>query len=481
MKTHVWAIALLLLLYTLLPSGVAAQDVTAVSIRSGHSVIISAPGLTRVGVGDGRIAGVVPIANSEVLINGKAPGRTTVFIWRGSVRATYEVTVTEQNLDDLASMLRASISNPGVQVVSFDKSIVLKGAVETGEDFLKLTDVVARFDKAVDANKYTVVNAVTVSRPLGTLQADLAAIPNASGIRIDRDAKGNLIVSGRVYDRSAAETVLARVRMLAGGYLSVDGKVVDRLATETTSQVDVKVYVLEVDRTGLSDLGVRLQSGNPDPKTGALILSDPIFPVAESSNSNFSGQAGSAAAFAGRALNIGSFYRTVVLAPTLDLIMRSGHARILSAPDLVTMPGREATFLVGGEIPVPFAAGPGQIAIVYKEFGVRLKVTPTILGNGSVETLISPEVSDLDFADGVSVGGFVVPALKTSRLSTDVVTKGGESVVMGGMMRRVEQRNVDKIPLLGDLPILGKLFRSTRYQHSETDIVFVMTPEVLVR
>jgi pilus assembly protein CpaC len=90
-------------------------------------------------------------------------------------------------------------------------------------------------------------------------------------------------------------------------------------------------------------------------------------------------------------------------------------------------------------------------------------------------------VSDLDFQDGVNINGFTVPALKTSRLSTDVVTKAGESIVMGGLLRRQEQRTIDKIPVLGDLPILGKLFRSTRYQSSQTDVVFVMTPQILTR
>ena len=145
------------------------------------------------------------------------------------------------------------------------------------------------------------------------------------------------------------------------------------------------------------------------------------------------------------------------------------------------MPGRQADFLVGGQIPIPVAAGPQQIAIQYKDFGVKLLVTPTILGEGSVETVIAPEISDLDFQDGVQLNGFTIPALKMSRLSTDVMTKAGESIVMGGLLRRQEQRVVDKIPGLGDLPVLGKLFRSTRYQSSQTDVVFVMTPQILTR
>ena len=147
----------------------------------------------------------------------------------------------------------------------------------------------------------------------------------------------------------------------------------------------------------------------------------------------------------------------------------------------MTTPGNEATFLVGGQIPIPFSTGLGQVSIVYKEFGVQLHVTPILLGNGAVQAQINPDVSDLDFQDGVTQNGFLVPALKESRLSTNIIAQPGESVVMGGMVRRVEQRTINKIPLLGDLPILGNLFRSVAYQHNQTDIVFIMTPEIITR
>jgi pilus assembly protein CpaC len=154
---------------------------------------------------------------------------------------------------------------------------------------------------------------------------------------------------------------------------------------------------------------------------------------------------------------------------------------MLSSPDLVTLPGHEASFLVGGEIPIPVAQGLGQVTITFKDYGVQLKVTPTLLGDGSVESVIAPVVSTLDFTDGVTLNGFVVPALKTSQLSTDVITKAGESIVLGGLLQHIESRNIDKIPILGDLPIIGKLFRSTRYQNQQSDVVFVMTPTILTR
>ncbi len=461
------------------PLGARAEATTPVTLRTGQSVSVSTPRLTRVAVGDGKIAGVLAVGNSEIVINGRSPGRTTLLVWMSGSRRTFDVTVTEQSLASLRAMLQGAISDPGVHVDAYDRSVVLNGTVANGESLVHLGEVVSHFEPVAAAGKFTVVNAVTVSKPLGPLQNELAAAAATAGVRVDRDAKGNLIVSGQVEDRTTAEHVLRRVRALAGPYLAADGKVIDRIETATISQVDIKVYVLEVDETALRQLGFNLQSATFHPD-GTYTLGGPQFPVVESPYTSASGNA-PGPSVDGRGFTLGAFFRTITLAPTLNLVMQSGHARILSSPDLVTMPGREANFLVGGQIPIPVAVGPAQIGIVYKDFGVKLVVTPTILGENGVETVIAPEVSDLDFQDGVNINGFVVPALKTSRLATDVVTKAGESIVMGGLLRRQEQRTVDKIPLLGDLPILGKLFRSTRYQSQQTDVVFVMTPQILTR
>ena len=450
-----------------------AGPATALSVRTGQSIVVRTPSLTRVAVGDGKIAGIVPIGTSEIVVNGKTAGRTTLFVWTNGARRDFIVTVTEQALDDLRAMIMSAIAIPGVRVDAFTDSIVLNGTAANGDDLVQIANIVARFTPIAVSNKYSIINAVTVAHPMSGLQSLLASSPATADVTVERDVSGSIVVSGMVPDRTTAEMVLANVRALGGPSLALDGKVIDRLQTSTTSQVDVKVYVLEIDDTGLKQLGVELQAATFQPTAAgqppAFTLGQAIFPLVE------------AATAVGKALTIGSFFRTTTLAPTLNLIVTSGHGRILSAPNLVTMPGRKADFLVGGEIPIPVASGPQQISIVYKEYGVRLQVTPTILGNGDVETVIAPEISNLDFADGVTLNGFLVPALKTSKLSTDVITKDGESIVMGGLVSRVEQRTINKIPFLGDLPILGPLFRSTSYQTRKTDVVFIMTPTILTR
>lgn len=433
-------------------------------------------GLQRVAVGDKDIAGVVPIGDSQLLINAKGPGRTSVIVWTGhpEVRHLYDVTVTVQGLDVLAQMLRSTIDLPGVEVQDFNHAVVVRGSVPDGAHYQAVTDILARFAEFAKAEHYTIVNALLIAHPLGDVQTGLTDLPGASGIRVDPDGKGNVIVSGRVRDEFSRQAVLNRVRGLAGRYLAAQGTIIDRLAADLQSQIDVRVYVMEIDKTALNDLGFQLQSGTPTaPSPGGggnqIILGGPAFPIIEQNKNPL------------RPFSIGPFYRTTVLVPTLNLLMQQGHAEILSAPNLVTMPGNEATFLVGGQLPIPFSTGLGQTSIVYKDFGVKLDITPTLLGNGTVETKVSPEVSDLDFQDGVNINGFLIPALKTSKLSTDLVTQPGESIIMGGLLRHQETRNIDAIPLLSSLPILGKLFRSTRYLHNQSDVIFVMTPYVVTR
>jgi len=449
---------------------VKADSVSLLSVQSGHTLLLRAEGLTRVAVGDGRIAGVVPVGTSQVIINGKTPGHTTVIVWSGGKRRTYEVTVTEQDLDDLAQMLRSSITAPSVQVISFDHSIVVRGTVGDGAQFQQITDILARFEPMVKDQKYVLVNAVTISQNLGDLQRGISNLPGASNIRVDPDGKGNVIVSGNAKDAVTAQAILERARGLAGPYLASNGQLINRLNSLTTSQIDIKVYVLEVDQTAQSNLGLQLNSAIPGQgNRGVPTLGGAQFPVFEVPHGP------------GQALNVGPFYRTIGLAPTLNLMMAEGHARELSSPDLVTNPGSPATFLVGGEIPVVTSTALGQVNVTYQPYGVKLDVTPIILGNGSVEAKVSPEVSDLDYANAVIVSGFTIPALKVSRLSTDVITMPGESILMGGLVRRVELKTITKIPLLSSIPILGKLFTSTAYQSNKSDVIFVMTPEIVTR
>ena len=451
----------------------AAVQAKEVSLQSGHSIVISEPGLTRVAVGDGQIAGVLPIGTQQVVINGKAPGRTTVFVWNKHGRTAYEVNVVQQGISDLTGLLRESIDQPSVSVIATGHTIVVHGEVDNTEQFIRLANTLTQFDIAGKDQKFSIINAVSVLHPLGSLTAEIRAIPGAGQVRVDPDSKGNVVVSGFVEDRVTAERILGHVRGLAAPYLSIDGKVVDRIETATTAQIDIKVNVLEVDDTGQRSLGNYLQSASLQPD-GTYTLGSPAFPVIEG--------VGTASTSAGKGLTVNtSFFRTFLFAPTLEALITEGHARSLSSPDLTTLPGTEADFLVGGQIPYVTALGLNGTQVQFENYGVQLKVTPTILANGSIQAVIAPEISELDEANAVIQSGFSIPALTTSKLSTTAVTRPGQSVVLGGMLRHVESRTISKWPILGNLPILGKLFSSTNYQSNRSNVVFVLTPSIINR
>ena len=196
--------------------------------------------------------------------------------------------------------------------------------------------------------------------------------------------------------RVTAQAILDRARGLSGPYLASNGQLIDRLNALNTSQIDIKVYVFEVDKTAQSNLGIStLRSRDQSRRSPATTL----LPYRLSHLSKSPTPVG------GR-LHVQPFYRTTTLAPTLNLLMTEGHARILSSPDLVTSPGQKATFLVGGQIPVVTSTGLGQVNVTYQNYGVQLNVTPTILGNGSIEAVVAPTVSALDYSDAVIVSGF---------------------------------------------------------------------------
>ncbi len=448
------------------PAYSRAGEVHYIALQTGHSIVLPVKDLRRVAVGDADCLGVIAVGRSQLILNGKAAGHTSVFVWSGDDRSTYEVVVSSQLVDGLSEMLRSAISEPDVQVVSFGKAVIVRGNVEDMAAYVELSDVLSHFNDYARENKYSIVNAVRIQHSISSIQKDFANVPGVSGLQIEPDGKGDIFVSGHVPDDQVAQRVVTRAQTLAGPFLGVEGKVLNRLEVEHSTQIDIKVYVLEVDHTAMKNLGMQLQSATFHPD-GTYTLGQPSFPAVESQQPP------------GGALKVGAFFRTITLAPTLNLLIQEGHARVLSSPDILTSPGAQATFLVGGQVPIPFSTGLGQVSIIYKDFGVQLNVTPTLQANGTIAAQINPDISDLDFQDGVNQNGFLVPALKESRLSTRVVTKPGQSIVMGGMLRHQESRVIQKVPVLGDIPVLGKLFSSTSYQDNQTDVVFVMTPEII--
>jgi pilus assembly protein CpaC len=158
----------------------------------------------------------------------------------------------------------------------------------------------------------------------------------------------------------------------------------------------------------------------------------------------------------------------------LDALAKQGAARLLSEPNLTAMSGETASFLAGGEYPVPTSrTRDGTVLIQFKEYGVLLNITPTVLSDRRISLKIAPEVSSLDTANMVEINGLKIPGIKVRRAKTTVELASGESFMLGGLLMNDEYNSVSKFPLLGDIPILGSLFRSTAFSRKETELVII--------
>jgi pilus assembly protein CpaC len=250
---------------------------------------------------------------------------------------------------------------------------------------------------------------------------------------------------------------------------------VSRLKVATPLQVTLKVKIAEVSRDLLKQIGVNLLAQDPTSgfKFGAAQGGGIFLPPAGSS-SDQTGQVirtaiGTTLSGAGHLLGLD-------LVGSIDLAQTDGLATILAEPNLTALSGETASFLAGGEFPIPVSQSLGAVTIEYKQYGVGLAFTPIVLQDGRISLRVRPEVSELSDAGSVTLNNFVVPALTTRRAETTVELGSGQSFMIAGLLRNTNSNAITKAPLLGDLPILGALFRSTKFRRQETELVIIVTP-----
>lgn len=178
------------------------------------------------------------------------------------------------------------------------------------------------------------------------------------------------------------------------------------------------------------------------------------------------------------------FYDSNDFSARLRLLQNNGMARVLAEPTLVALTGQSASFLAGGELPIPEAGGLGTTTVTFKPFGIGLTVTPTVLSRERIALKVAPEASELDYSNAIAVSNgtnstTLIPALRTRRADTTVELGDGESFVVSGLVSRQTRALVNKVPMLGDLPIIGSFFRSVDYTQEDTELVIVVTPRLV--
>ena len=324
---------------------------------------------------------------------------------------------------------------------------------------------------AVDENENVLVSTrVVVSHNMTRLRDALRELVPSGEIDAQTVQSG-IVLSG--FAPNAAEVEDAR--RLAERFLGEGEEVILRVGVTASNQVNLRVRVAEVSRTLLRQLGIN-------------------WSVATDATGMFFGAAGTQA-FASNLLtflqptqtadllNFGYDSNSFDLNAVVDALAREGLVTVLAEPNLTALSGETASFLAGGEFPIPVAQdqseGGTTITIEFKKFGVSLSFTPTVLSENRISLRVAPEVSALTNEGAVQIGGFTIPGLTTRRAETTVELGSGQSFAIAGLIQNSTTHDYSKVPGLGDIPILGELFRSDSFNRTETELVILVTPYVV--
>jgi pilus assembly protein CpaC len=395
-------------------AGVSTQDSTNdLTVAVGKSVLVDcAHPIQRVAIGLGDFATASAVTPTEILLDGKTAGETSLIIWEvGGERQFFNVsvraasTLSNDRLEGLRRELRTELPGQVVKISADSGNIFLRGTVKDLGSSQRAVDIASTAGK--------VVNLLDVNVPASDPQ------------------------------------ILLKVR-----FASVDRSL-------------EKQFGINFFSTGLGNTIGAVNTGEYSPP-GLSIPSAGSPSVPSISNQ----------------LNMFAFLPGLNVGATLEALESKGIVQVLAEPNVLAANGKQASFLAGGEYPYPTvqgtaSGGAGAVTIEFKEFGVRLNFIPTVTPRGTIRLQVAPEVSSLDFTNAIEISGFDVPAIDTRKIKTEVELRDGQSFAIGGLLDNRDTETYEKIPFLGDIPILGKFFQSMQKTRTNTELIVLVTPEIV--
>lgn len=393
---------------------------SSVEIMVGQSTVldVGAP-ITRVSLTSPDVADALVTSSKQLLLNGKAPGAISMYVWdRGGMLRRYDV-VVQRDISRLSEQIASLFPGEAITAHSSGRNVVLTGNV-TNKDVI---------DRAINV---------------------------AAGFTEKREEVVSLL----------------------------------QVASPPTNQVLLHVRFAEVSRSALTEVGASLFTSATGIHNTIGRATTQQFPSAGYDSLEYSKQSsdfGADVTSASGKITFSDFLNLFVLSEKYDLgmliraLQSRGLFQSLAEPNLVAESGKEASFLAGGEFPIPIAQGSGAnigVSVTFKEFGVRLGFTPVINGD-RVHLKVRPEVSTLDFANAVQLAGFRIPALTTRRTETEIELRDRQTFAIAGLLNNSMTTTMQKIPGIGDIPVLGLLFKSKAAQKNRTELVVMITPEIL--
>lgn len=396
-----------------------ALAATTLSVAVNGSRYMEASGITRLAVGNPEIADVRLLSGNDFLLVGKKPGSTTLLVWSDNGREEYNVFVSGSDAGT-AQAIQEAIGYPEVQVQMMNGKVLLRGRVQ---------------------NQYEHDSAIKVAQMY---------LGSGGGSTSTAQAGGK--------EGTAAQ----------GG--STDTNIIDMLDMTEPTQVRLVAQIIEINTSAEKDLGIQYWSPTlGDNTTGDSNSSDITrgTPGLFYAGENFYKQRGSFGWFGSHLSNLNA---------SLQALVTSGKARILSRPSITTMSGQKAKILIGGRIPIPTSAGDGQIAIDWRDYGVKLDIEPVVDADNKITSKVHAEVSTLDYGHSVKENDFSIPAIASREAEAMINVRSGMTMAIGGLLNSEDSKSVSKIPLLGDIPIIGQFFRHTSTTRDNRELLILITP-----
>ena len=417
----------------------APSSLLEVSTGRGRLVTLSQP-MSDVFVASDAVADVQVRSPTQLYVFGKKTGETTISATSRSGQVVYAATVrVGNNIDSMQSMLSLAMPDAHVVATPMNGLVLLTGTVAAPADAAEAerlvqafvgadTKVLSRLKSATPLQVMLQVRISEVSRNFAkNIGANLSTIDGTGGFKF-----------GIANGRAPATTVTTDRRLPLGvGAGAVQGYTIDPTSVKYLADGQVDQTSIRI----VQQPGTSIQPGSQFSTLGGL---GKLFGL------NFLG--------------------------ALDLGETLGQVSTLANPNLTAMSGETATFLAGGEIPIPISQGLGAVSVEYKQYGISLAFTPTVLSDGRISLRVRPEVSELSSAGAVQLNGTTIPALTTRRVETSAELGSGQSMMIGGLLQNSHNNSLSKTPGLGDVPVLGALFRSNGWQRNETELMIVITP-----
>ncbi|HLL53411.1 MAG TPA: pilus assembly protein N-terminal domain-containing protein [Myxococcaceae bacterium] len=443
-------LAALLLLGALLAQPALADESTNITLGVGTQKVISIPGIQRVAVGDGSIIDVKNIGNNQLLLAGQGEGKTTLIVWKSSgQRVTYLVSVRKQDPGEVIGEIKKLLGEvEGVTVRTVGDRIYLDGQAYTTQDADRIEQIVGLYP-----NVKSFVKIAPNAKKL--VAQSLNANFQKAGLRnIQATVVGSTIfLEGSV----ESQQDLQKAELITK---AMGEKVENLLVVGIKRMILSEVQFVEIRRNSKDRYGIKYPTDISGTVTAASLITKDLFP------GNFAEGSGSVNLIGNAEFAIG-------------FQANDGYGRLLAQPKLVCASGEKAEFLAGGEVPIPLITN-NNFTVEYKPYGVILRLRPTADRNGNIQTEIEAEASEVDPSVAVSLGGSTsIPGFRTRKVKTNVTVRHGETIVLSGVFSHDEQKNVSKLPGLGNIPILGELFKNRGFDSSKRELVIFVTPRIV--